>query len=132
MGVCPRCTARIVQCYATEPPGCVTCGWEDYIRPLPKRERKRNGLLGGLASKIRYIGFAKYLEDVTVDVRVKRDTASIAGIVTVPTCPYDHKPMKVIPKSGYGTRKNERTYKCPTRHRIIVTSSENGDFRGWM
>jgi hypothetical protein len=104
----------------------------DYIRPLPKRERKRNGLLGGLASKIRYIGFAKYLEDVTVDVRVKRDTASIAGIVTVPTCPYDHKPMKVIPKSGYGTRKNERTYKCPTRHRIIVTSSENGDFRGWM
>jgi len=88
--------------------------------------------MGGTATKVRYIGFAKYLEDVTVEVRVKRDKAAMAGIVTVPTCPYDLKPMKVIPKSGYGTRKNERTYKCPTLHRIIVTSSENGELRGWM
>jgi hypothetical protein len=132
MNACPRCTARIVQCYATEPPGCVTCGWEDYIHPLPKRERKRDGLLGGLATKVRYIGFAKALEDLTVAVRVRRDTTAMAGIVTVPKCPYDLKDMKVVPKSGYGVKKRERTYRCPTRHRVILVSSENGDLRGWM
>jgi len=132
MDACPRCRARVVQCYATEPPRCVTCGWEDYIRQLPKRERKRNGLLGGLATKVRYIGFAKSLEDLTVEVRVKKDAASMAGIVTVPSCPYDMKDMRVIPKSGYGTKKMERTYRCPTRHRVILVSSENGDLRGWM
>jgi len=98
---------------------------------LPKRERKRNGLLGGLATKVRYIGFAKSLEDLTVEVRVKKDAASMAGIVTVPSCPYDMKDMKVIPKGGQ-PKKRERTYRCPTRHRVIIVSSENGDLRGWM
>ena len=131
MNACPRCEARLVQCYATEPPGCVTCGWEDYIHPLPKRERKRDGLLGGLTTKIRYIGFAPSLEDVTMEVRVERNEAAMSGIRTTPSCPYDLKPMKVVPKNGYGSRKNEQTYKCPTRHRAVISSSANGDMRGW-
>ena len=132
MKACPRCGAGIVQCYATEPPGCVACGWEDYEYAVPKRERQRDSLLGGTATKIRYIGFAKALEDMTVAVRVRRDTAAMAGIVTVPKCPYDFKDMKAVPKGGYGTKKRERTYRCPTRHRVILVSSDNGDLRGWM
>ena len=87
--------------------------------------------MGGTATKVRYIGFAKALEDLTVEVRVKRDTAAMAGIVTVPKCPYDLKDMKVIPKGGQ-PKKRERTYRCPTRHRVILVSSDNGDLRGWM
>ena len=131
MNACPRCASCLSQSYTTEPPGCVACGWEDYTYDVPKRQRHRDSLLGGTATTVRYIGFAKALEDLTVEVRVKRDKAAMAGIVTVPKCPYDMTDMKVIPKGGQ-PKKRERTYRCPTRHRVILVSSENGDFRGWM
>ena len=132
MNACPRCDAHLSQNYATEPPLCLACGWEDYEYAVPKRQRQRDSLMGGLATKIRYIGFAKALEYVTVAVRVKKDTAAMAGIATVPRCPWDFKDMRVVPKGGYGTKKRERTYRCPTRHRVILVSSDNGDLRGWM
>ena len=131
MNACPRCASCLSQSYITEPPLCVACGWQDYEYLAPKRQRHRDSLLGGTATKVRYIGFAKALEDIIVDVRVKRDKAAMAGIVTVPKCPYDFDDMKVIPKGGY-VKKRERTYRCPGRHRVIIVSSENGDLRGWM
>jgi len=84
-----------------------------------------------LASTLRYIGFANKLQGVTVPVRVRRDKSKF-GVAVVPSCPYDHKDMKFVPGSGYKKKKkNEQTYKCPKRHRIILYSSSNGDWRGW-
>ena len=129
---CPRCDAHLSQNYATEPPLCLACGWEDYTHPLPKRERRRDAPMGGLASQLRYIGFSDLLEALTVAVRVERSEKAQAGIATVVSCPYDGKDMKSIPKSGYAKNKNERTYRCGREHRIIVLSSANGAWRGWM
>jgi len=86
---------------------------------------------GALATTLRYIGFADKLQDVTVPVRVRRDKSKF-GVAVVPRCPYDHKDMKFIAGSGYKKKKNEQTYRCPKRHRIILLSSMNGDWRGWM
>ena len=130
--VCPRCDARLSQNYATEPPSCVPCGYEDYEYIIPQRERRRDAPMGGLASQLRYIGFAEALQGVTTSARVERNEKAQAGIATVVSCPYDGKDMKAVPKSGYGKNKNERTYRCGREHRIIVLSSANGDWRGWM
>ena len=124
---CPRCGAHLIQSYKTEWPGCVVCGFENYEHMLPKRQRVQNTL----ATTLRYIGLADKLQDVTVPVRVRRDKSKF-GVAVVPTCPYDHKDMKFIAGSGYKKKKNEQTYKCPKRHRIILLSSMNGDWRGWM
>ena len=129
---CPRCDGRLSQFHTTEPPTCVPCGWEDYDYTIPQRERRRDALMGGLSSSIRYIGLANKLMDITVAVRVERNERAKAGIATVVSCPYDGKDMKAVPKSGYGKGKNERTYRCGREHRIIVLSSANGDWRGWM
>ena len=129
---CPRCGAHLSQAYATEPPGCVACGWEDYAYAIPKRERRSNALMGGLSAKLRYIGFADTLQGVTTSARVERSEKAQAGIITVVSCPWDSKDMRVVPKSGYGKAKDERTYRCPKKHRIIVLSSANGELRGWM
>ena len=129
---CPRCDAHLSQAYATEPPLCIACGWEDYAYAIPKRERHRAGLMGGLAAQLRYIGFADTLQGVTISARVERNEKAQAGIATVVSCPWDNKDMKVVPKSGYGTGKDERTYRCGKKHRIILLSSANGELRGWM
>ena len=129
---CPRCDAHLSQAYATEPPLCIACGWEDYAYAIPQRERHRDGLMSGLASQLRYIGEANALQGVTTSARVERSEKAQAGIATVVSCPYDGKDMKAVPKSGYSKGKNERTYKCGRKHRIIVLSSANGDWRGWM
>ena len=129
---CPRCDGRLSQNYATEPPSCVPCGYEDYEYIIPQRERHRDGLMSGLASQLRYIGEANKLMDIIVAVRVERSEKAQAGIATVVSCPYDGKDMKSIPKSGYAKNKNERTYRCGREHRIIVLSSANGAWRGWM
>ena len=115
----------------TEFPGCVACGWEDYKYLIPKRERQQDSLMSGLVSRLKYIGFATTLEGVTVPVRVER-TKSKMGVLTVPSCPWDTRDMKVVPSSGFGRAKNERTYRCSSRHRIILLSSANGEWRGWM
>ena len=130
--VCPRCDSQLSQNYATEPPSCVPCGYEDYEYTIPQRERRRDGLMSGLASQLRYIGLANKLMDIIVAVRVERNEQAKAGIMTVVSCPYDGKDMKPVPKSGYGKNKNEQTYSCGRKHRIIVLSSANGDWRGWM
>ena len=129
---CPRCDGHLSQNYATEPPSCVPCGWEDYDYTIPQLERHRDGLMGGLSSQLRYIGEANKLMDIIVAVRVERNDQAKAGIATVVSCPYDGKDMKVVPKSNYGKGKNERTYRCGREHRIIVLSSTNGAWRGWM
>ena len=129
---CPRCDAHLAQTYMTEFPGCVACGWEDYKYLIPKRERQQDALMSGLVSRLRYIGFADKLQDITVPIRVERDKSKV-GVSTVPSCPYDHKDMRFIAGSGYRKRKkNERTYRCPARHRIVLLSSANGEWRGWM
>ena len=89
-------------------------------------------MMGGLSSSIRYIGLANKLMDITVAVRVERNERAKAGIATVVSCPWDNKDMKVVPKSGFGTGKDERTYRCGRKHRIILLSSANGELRGWM
>jgi hypothetical protein len=125
--MCPRCGAQLAQTYATEFPGCVVCGFENYTHVLPKRQRMQ----GALSSKLRYIGFADKLEGVTVPVRVKRDQSK-AGIAMVPSCPWDGRDMRIVASSSYGRVKNERTYRCSKRHRIILLGSVNGEWRGWM
>lgn len=129
---CPRCIKGFVtRANINEYPSCVTCGYEDYSYVPPKRERQPNALLGGLASKLRYIGFSSQLENLTLEVRVKRDQSK-SGIVTVPTCPWDGKEMKATPLSGKRKNRSERTYRCSKRHRISLLSSETGEWRGWM
>ena len=125
--MCPRCDTQLAQTYKTEYPGCVVCGWEDYQHPIQKRERQRDAL----SSKLRYIGFADTLEGVTVPLRVKRDQSK-TGISTVPSCPWDGKDMRIVASSSFGRVKNERTYRCSKRHRIILLGSVNGEWRGWM
>ena len=88
--------------------------------------------MSGLSAKLRYIGFADTLQGVTTSARVERSEKAQAGIITVVSCPWDSKDMRVVPKSGYGKAKDERTYRCPKKHRIIVLSSANGELRGWM
>ena len=88
--------------------------------------------MNGLVSQLQYIGFATALEGVTVPVRVERNQKFRAGIATVPSCPWDNKDMRMVAKSGFGKAKSERTYRCSKRHRIILLSSMNGDWRGWM
>ena len=125
--MCPRCDTQLAQTYTTEYPGCVVCGFENYTHVLPKRQRTQ----GALASKLRYIGFADKLEGVTVPVRVKRDESKV-GVSTVPSCPWDGKDMRIVASSSFGRVKNERTYRCSKRHRIILLGSVNGEWRGWM
>ena len=129
---CPRCDAHLSQAYATEPPLCIACGFEDYEYAIPKRERHRNGLMGGLASQLRYIGFSDLLEALTVVVRVERNEKAQAGIAPVPTCPWDGRDMKVMSLGGKRKAQSERTYRCSKRHRISLLSSANGELRGWM
>ena len=129
---CPRCDAHLSQAYATEPPGCVACGWEDYAYAIPKRERRSNALMGGLASQLRYIGFADALQGVTISARVERSEKAQTGIATVPSCPWDGKDMKVMSLGGKRKAQSERTYRCSKRHRISLLSSANGAWRGWM
>jgi len=83
---CPRCDAHLSQTYMTEFPGCVKCGWEDYKYLIPKRERQQDSLMSGLVSRLRYIGFADKLQDITVPIRVERDKSKV-GVSTVPSCP---------------------------------------------
>ena len=127
-GVCPRDGTRL---HAEERgyPSCLTCGFEDYAYTLPKRRRDN---AAGLMAQIRYIGFAAHLMDLTITVRAKRHQQSTSGIVTVPSCPWDNKDMKAVPRNGFGKEKDERTYRCGKRHKIILLSSANGDWRGWM
>jgi hypothetical protein len=87
--------------------------------------------MSGLVSRLRYIGFADKLQDITVPICVERDKSKV-GVSTVASCPWDGKPMRVVASSGRGRVKNERTYRCPARHRIILLSSANGEWRGWM
>ena len=129
---CPRCIKGVItRADISEYPSCFTCGYEDYSYVPPKRKRQHNALLGGLASKLRYIGFSSQLEDLTLEVRVKRDLSK-SGVVTVPTCPWDSQDMKVTPLSGKRRNQSERTYRCPRKHRINLLSSETGEWRGWM
>jgi len=129
---CPRCGSRLSQNYITEPPLCVTCGWEYYDYPLPKHTRQRNTLMDGVSSLLRYIGFAKPLMDITMTVHVKRDPLLQAGVGIVVSCPYDGKEMKAIPKSNRGRARYERAYRCGREHRVILMNSSNGELRGWM
>lgn len=129
--VCPRCDTRLMQNYVTEPPGCVVCGWENYEHALPKRQRAQDALMGGLVAQLRYIGFADKLQDITVPIRVERDK-SLVGVSTVASCPWDGKPMRIVDRSGRAKTKDERTYRCPARHRIILLNSSSGEWRGWM
>ena len=128
---CPRCIKGFVNhTNSGEYPSCIACGYEDYSYVMPKRERPRNALLGGLASKLRYIGFSPQLEDLILEVQVKRDPLK-SGVVTVPTCPWDGKDMQAAPLSGK-KNKSDRTYRCSKRHRISLLSGITGDWRGWM
>jgi len=129
---CPRCGAHLSQNYATEPPLCLACGWEDYEYPLEKHKRQRDGLMSGLSAQLRYIGFSDLLEALTVAVRVERNEKAQAGIATVPTCPWDGRDMKVMSLGGKRKARSERTYRCSKRHRISLLSSANGAWRGWM
>ena len=129
---CPRCDAHLSQNYATEPPGCVACGWEDYAYAIPKRERGSNAVMGGLASQLRYIGFSDLLEALTVAVRVERNEKAQTGIATEPSCPWAGRAMKVMSLGGKRKAQSERTYRCSKRHRISLLSSANGAWRGWM
>ena len=88
--------------------------------------------MGGLSAQLRYIGFSDLLEALTVAVRAERNEKTQTGIATVVSCPWDNKDMEVVPKSGFGTGKDERTYRCGRKHRIILLSSANGELRGWM
>ena len=128
--MCPRCDTKLSQNYITEHPRCMTCGWQDYTHPLPQTNSQRRRI-----SQLQYIGFSDRLEGMTVPIRVKRDESKV-GVSTVPSCPWDYKDMRVVASSGYGRakggRSNERTYRCPARHRIILLGSSNGDWRGWM
>ena len=128
---CPRCDAHLSQAYTTEFPGCVTCGWEDYKYLIPKRERQQDSLMSGLVSRLRYIGFADKLQDITVPIRVERDKSKV-GVSTVALCPWDGKDMRIVDRSGRAKTKDERTYRCPARHRIILLNSSSGEWRGWM
>ena len=129
---CPRCLKGLITCAnVNEYPSCLTCGYEDYSYVPPKRERPRNALMGGLASKLRYIGFSEQMEDLTLEVCVKRDLSKM-GVVTVPTCPWDGNDMKAAPLSGKRKNRSERTYRCPKRHHINLLSSITGEWRGWM
>ena len=117
---CPRCDAHLCQTYATEPPGCVACGWEDYEYAIPKRERRSNTVMGGLSAHLRYIGFSDLLEALTVAVRVERSEKAQAGIATVPTCPWDGRDMKVMSLGGKRKARSERTFRCSKRNLIRV------------
>jgi hypothetical protein len=128
---CPRDGSQL-DSIRSEYPSCLQCGYEDYSYTPPKRKRRGNALLGGLSSKLRYIGFSPQLEDLTLEVHVKRDNSAKMGILTVPTCPWDGRAMKVAPMGGKRRNRNERTYHCSKRHRINLLSSINGDWRGWM
>ena len=128
-GVCPRDGARL-RTQANEYPNCIHCGYEDYTYTLPKR-RRHGGLMNGLVAQLRYIGFAATLMGQTITVRAERDLSQL-GIATIPSCPWDAKDMKAVPKNAYGKNKGERTYRCGRRHKIILLSSANGDWRGWM
>ena len=128
LGACPRDGTRL-RVQADGYPNCIHCGYEDYAYTLPKRRRDN---AAGLMAQIRYIGFAAHLMDLTITVRAKRHQQSTSGIVTVPSCPWDAKDMKAVPRNGFGKEKDERTYRCGKRHKIILLSSANGDWRGWM
>jgi hypothetical protein len=130
-GFCPR-DGSWLDSVRSDYPSCLTCGYEDYSYVLPKRERQHSNSMGGLASSLRYIGFAARLDDLMVSVRLDRNQQSKSGIMTVPTCPWDGKDMKAVPKNGYGKNKGERTFRCVKRHRIILLNSANGAWRGWM
>jgi len=129
---CPRCIKGFIsRANSGEYPSCFICGYEDYSYVAPKRERQPNALLGGLASKLRYIGFSPQMENLTLEVRVVRDLSKM-GIATVPTCPWDGSDMTVTPLSGKRRNRSERTYRCPKRHRISLLSGVTGEWRGWM
>ena len=128
LGACPRDGTRL-RVQADGYPNCIHCGYEDYTYALPKRRRDN---AAGLMAQIRYIGFAAHLMELTITVRAKRHQQSTSGIVTVPSCPWDAKDMKAVPRNGFGKEKDERTYRCGRRHKIILLSSANGDWRGWM
>jgi len=127
-GACPRDGSRL-HADEREYPSCIQCGFEDYTYVPPKR-RRHGGLMNGLVAQLRYIGFAATLMDLTITVRAERDLSQL-GIATIPSCPWDNKDMKAVPKNGYGKHKGERTYKCGRRHKIILFSSTNGEWRGW-
>jgi hypothetical protein len=126
--VCPRDGARL-RLQAGEYPNCLHCGYEDYSYDLPKRKR-RNALARGVA-QLRYIGFAAGLEGQTITVRLRGHPKAAAAAVSVPSCPWCNGDMKAVPKSGYGKNDGERTYKCRKRHRILLYTSTDGEWRGW-
>jgi hypothetical protein len=127
-GACPRDGSRL-RADDRGYPSCIQCGFEDYTYVQPKR-RRHGGLMNGLVAQLRYIGFATALMDLTLSVRAERDLSQL-GIATIPSCPWDTKDMKAVPKNNYGKNKGERTYKCGRRHKIILYSSTNGEWRGW-
>ena len=127
-GVCPRDGTRL-RLQAGEYPNCVHCGYEDYTYAPPKRKR-RNALARGVA-QLRYIGFAAGLEGQTITVRLRGHPKAAAAAVSVPSCPWCNGDMKAVPKSGYGKNDGERTYKCRKRHRILLYTSADGEWRGW-
>ena len=126
--VCPRDGTRL-RLAAGEYPSCVHCGYEDYTYDPPKRKR-RNALARGVA-QLRYIGFAAGLEGQTITVRLRGHPKAAAAAVSVPSCPWCNGDMKAVPKSGYGKNDGERTDKCRKRHRILLYTSADGEWRGW-
>lgn len=129
---CPKCIKGFIShTNINEYPLCLTCGYEDYSYVVPKRERPRNALLGGLAAKLRYIGFSEQMQDLTLEVCVKCNPSKL-GTITVPSCPWDGSDMKVTPLSGKRRNRSERTYRCAKKHRISLLSSVTGEWRGWM
>jgi hypothetical protein len=127
--VCPRDGTRL-RLQPGEYPNCVHCGYEDYTHDPPQRKR-RSALARGVV-QLRYIGFSDRLEGQTIPVRLRRHPTAAAGAVTVPSCPYCTGDMKAVPKSGYGKNDGERTYRCRKRHRILLYTSTDGEWRGWM
>ena len=132
-GRCPRCIKGLVTHEdIREAPSCLNCGWFETNYVQPKQERQRNSLMGGISVQLRYIGFASHMMDFPGAVRVERDLMAQSGVSTVPTCLWDGKDMKVVPKTGGKKDRSERTYKCAKKHHIILMNSANGELRGWM
>jgi hypothetical protein len=129
---CPRCSGYIDHTYPSEPPGCIQCGYEDYTYEAPKVKLRRDRWLSGSVVKLRYVGFAPSLEAVMMEVKTKAPEIVGGNEVVTPTCPLTcGLPMKYSPTSGGAPRRDLR-YRCASRHRVFITVSDDGQWRGWM
>ena len=128
---CPRCNAFLLQNFTTEPPVCITCGWEDYHHPLTQYSRKRSNIRDGVVNTIMYIGFANHMHGMTIQVRIEHSKYGMDGLKIIVSCPWDNKDMEAVPKNKSGKARGEQRFKCGREHRVILLSSTNGDWRGW-